>query len=70
MTTAKTAPAPDTFKSPAQVELDFQNRLRDQHSGSNDVENPGGEEDLDKDTDPYNSTGQHVLLELEKYDGK
>ena len=62
MNTQKTRQAAVTLKSPGQVESDLRSNVTVHHSDLNEVEDLTIDEALDLGTDPYNSTGQHVVI--------
>lgn len=63
----KTRKAPDEGNAPATFQTDLWNKVRVLDSESGDDHELAIEDDFDGDTDPYNSTGSHVILELKKY---
>jgi hypothetical protein len=62
----KTQKAPVEAEAPAKLQTDLWDKVRvlDSELGESDELSI---DDFDGDTDPYNSTGSHVVLELKKY---
>ncbi len=62
MNTQKTRQATVTLKSLGQVESDLPSNVTEHHSDLNEVEELTINEEFDLGTDPYNNTGQHVVI--------
>ncbi len=59
----KTQKAPIAGKAPAELQTELWNKVRVLDSEMDEL----SIDDFAGDTDPYNSTGSHVILELKKY---
>ena len=66
MNTQKTRPAAVAHKSPVQVETDLRNNVQVIQSELNEVDELAIDEDFNVGGDPYNSTGQHVVIKPKK----
>ncbi len=53
-------------KAPVQVETDLRNQVQVLDSELSETEELAIEEDLDAGGDPYNTTGSHVVIQLQK----
>ncbi len=63
----KTRKAPVESEAPAKLQTDLWNNVRVLDSELGDIQELAIDDDFDGDTDPYNSTGSHVILEIKKY---
>ena len=66
MDTNKTRQTAAGHRSPVQVETDLRNNVQVLHSELNEVDELAIDEDFDRGGDPYNSTGQHVIIRPKK----
>ena len=62
MNRLKTRPVAKAHKSPLQVETDPRNNVQVLHSELNEIDELTIDENFDMGGDPYNSTGQHVII--------
>ena len=62
----KTPKAPDESKAPEKLQTELWNNVRVLDSELGEIDELSIDE-FDGDTDPYNSTGSHVILEIKKY---
>jgi hypothetical protein len=62
----KTQKAPVEGKAPAKLQTELWDNVRVLDSELGEIDELTID-DFDGDTDPYNSTGSHVVLELKKY---
>lgn len=67
MEATKTRKAPIEAKAAAEFKTDLWNKVRALDSERGGIDELALEDDFHGDTDPYNSTGSHVILELKKY---
>lgn len=63
----KTRKAPVEGEAPAELQSDLWNNVRVLDSELGDIHELAIDDDFEGDTDPYNSTGSHVILEMKKY---
>ena len=66
----KTRKAEETRKAPLKLQTDLWNNVRVLDSELGEIGELTVDEDFDSGSDPYNSTGQHVILELTKHENK
>lgn len=67
MDAPKTRKAPVESKAAAEFQTDLWNNVRVLDAELGDDYELAIEDDFDGDTDPYNSTGSHVVLEMKKF---
>lgn len=67
MEASKTRKAPVEDEPAADLQTDLWTNVRVLDSELGDIQELAIDDDFDGDTDPYNSTGSHVILELKKY---
>ncbi len=53
-------------KAPVQVEIDLRNEVQVLDSELSETEELALDEDLDAGGDPYNTTGSHVIIQLQE----
>ena len=63
----KTRKAPVEGEAPVKLQTDLWNNVRVLDSELGDIQELAIDDDFDGDTDPYNSTGSHVVLEMKKH---
>lgn len=64
-TKARKAPVED--QEPAKLQTELWKKVRVLDSELGDIDELSINDEFDGDTDPYNSTGSHVILEMKKY---
>jgi hypothetical protein len=66
MNVQKTRKATVARKAPVQVEIDLRNKVQVLDSELSEIEELAIDEDFDSGGDPYNTTGSHVILQLQE----
>lgn len=67
MEATKTRKAPVEGEAPAKHQTELWNNVRVLDSELGDIHELAIDDDFEGDTDPYNSTGSHVILEMKKH---
>jgi len=70
MITSKTRQAPVILGSSGQSEFDLRQRLPEHQTELNEAAELAIADDFEQGDDPYNSTGQHVILKLREDAGR
>lgn len=66
MNVQKTRKVTVARKAPVQVEIDLRNQVQVLDSELSETEELAIDEDLDAGGDPYNTTGSHVIIQLQE----
>ncbi len=67
MEATKTRKTPVEGEAPAKLQTELWKNVRALDSELGDIQELAIDDDFDGDTDPYNSTGSHVILEMKKH---